>query len=89
MTLIFSYEQSSWVRGENTSLLVHEVYEAPKHEISDGDLIQLVKKDANKIGIDLNDDEIEKIEERRLQESCKTQSQTYSISISDRNETET
>ena len=40
--------------------LVREVYEAQKHETSDGDFIQLVKKDANQIGIDLNDNEIAK-----------------------------
>ena len=48
--------------------LVREVYEAQKNDPSEGDFIELINKDANEIGVDFNENKIEKI--KKSQHGC-------------------
>ena len=52
--------------------LVREVYEAQKHEPTDGDFIELVKKDATEIGIVFDENDIAKMKKEDFKKIVKT-----------------
>ena len=50
---------------------MREVFEAQNYEITDGDFLELVRKDANQIGLNFNENEIEKMKKEDFRKAVK------------------